>query len=483
MIFERITKSDEEQAVASWINYLNQIRLDRLKFDLKNQDINFFNAVDSLDSTMKQINETIIERNRGGTKGMHGFIAEVAECGIGNAREEILGNKPTYKWINDNGPSDILRNGVEIQQKFVNSGNHLSLQAIKKHYTQYPWYLNGKRKYQIPLDHYKKIQYLLSVSKEQANKMPTSNSEFSLKQWKEVHDFFEDGKIKLSDIEPSKLSYEDVQREKINETLSNERESIKKINKQISKDIYDKNKPSLRQGTQAAAISSIVEGGMTFATAIIKKRRTGRTIKEFTTDEWIEILKQSGVGTIKGGVRGITIYSLTNYTATPAAVASSLCTAAFGIANEAYKYRNNIISQEEFLLNSEVLCIDVSVSALSSLIGEAIIPVPILGAVIGNTVGTFVYEIAKDNLSRNEKKLIKKYLKEIQEYDEQLNGKLDICINKLQKELKEYYKLLERAFSPDYSIALNGSIELAISLGVSKEQILKDEKEIDRYFN
>lgn len=49
---------------------------------------------------------------------MHGFIAEVAECGI-ESREQILGKAPKYIWINDNGPFDFVRDGIEIQQKFV----------------------------------------------------------------------------------------------------------------------------------------------------------------------------------------------------------------------------------------------------------------------------------------------------------------------------------------------------------------------------
>ena len=175
MMFGKVLRRNEEQAVASWINYLNQVRLDRLIEGLNNQEINFSDAINTLVSTMAKINETIIERNRGGLKGMHGFIAEVAECGVGNAREQILGKMPIYKWVNDNGPADLIRDGVEIQQKFVNSGNHLSLQAIKQHYSDYPWFLDGGRKYQIPADHYEKIKYLLSIPEEQANKMPKSN--------------------------------------------------------------------------------------------------------------------------------------------------------------------------------------------------------------------------------------------------------------------------------------------------------------------
>ena len=33
--------------------------------------------------------------------------------------------------------------------------------------------------------------------RKKANKMPTSTGEFSLKQWKEVHKFFEEGDILL----------------------------------------------------------------------------------------------------------------------------------------------------------------------------------------------------------------------------------------------------------------------------------------------
>lgn len=94
-----------------------------------------------------------------------------------------------------------------------------------------------------------------------------------------------------------------------------------------------------------------------------------------------------------------------------------MCTASFGIAKEAYKFRKNLITKEEFLLNSQILCVEVSVSALSSMLGHAVIPITILGAVIENNIGTFLYEIAKDNLTMKEKLLIADYFKEIQEYN------------------------------------------------------------------
>ena len=72
---------------------------------------------------------------------MHGFIAEIAECGIGNARQQIEGKLPIYKWINDNSLDDLIRDRQGIPQKFAQSGVHLSLKAVAEYFHKYPDYL------------------------------------------------------------------------------------------------------------------------------------------------------------------------------------------------------------------------------------------------------------------------------------------------------------------------------------------------------
>ena len=90
--------------------------------------------------------------------------------------------------------------------------------------------------------------------------------------------------------------------------------------------------------------------------------------------------------------------------------------------------------------------------------------------------------MAKDNLNKKEQRLIKQYLKELQEYNAFLDKKLQNYIRELDVQMKEYYKLLEMAFSPDYEMAFQGAINLARYLGVPEEEILKNEKDIDVYF-
>ncbi len=481
---EKVMKSSQEQAVASWINYLNQIRLDRLMEALSNEQENLEKAVATIRETLNIIDRDIVNNGlgRGGERGIHGFIAEVAECGIGNARSQIEGKLPIFEWINDNGPEDLRRGAVLIQQKFVNSGNHLSLQAIQKHLEHYPNFIDRGGVYQIPSDHYEKIRELLNISEEQANKMPTSTGEFSYRQWKEVHDFFDGGKVSIDSIEASKLDYKSVQKNTYEDTLMGEEQSIKERNTGRKNQAYNENKPSLNEGLKASVVAAAVEGGTTFIIDIAKKKREGKRIREFTKDDWNEIAVDTGGGFAKGGIRGSSIYLLTNFTATPAAVASAIVTASFGVANQANMLRQGRLDELAFIENSEMLCLDAAVSALSSFAGQVVIPVPVIGAVIGNAVGTMLYQISKDNLSAREQRIVEKYLEEIKNLDEELMQDYKNFIDELSKDMESFMAILDRAFAPDMRIAFRGSIELAKELGVPEDEILDSKEKIISYF-
>ena len=163
-------------------------------------------------------------------------------------------------------------------------------------------------------------------------------------------------------------------------------------------------------------------------------------------------------------------------------MASALCTASFGIAEQSYLFRTGKITEEQFIINSEILCLDASVSALSSFMGQALIPIPVLGAVIGNTVGTLLYQTAKDYLKKKEQQIIEGYIRYLNELDIFLDKKYRQYIDELNKNLETYYGLLDRAFSPNYAEALEGSVALAASLGVPSEELLKSIPEIDAFF-
>jgi hypothetical protein len=102
-----LTKRNQEQAVAACVSYLNQLRLDNLLTALREQGQNLRDALASVDEAIRTIDLEVVTANRGGVKGMHGFIAEVAEVGVGNARSQIAGAGAVYQWVNDNKAVDL----------------------------------------------------------------------------------------------------------------------------------------------------------------------------------------------------------------------------------------------------------------------------------------------------------------------------------------------------------------------------------------
>ena len=160
-------KSNQEQALASWVNYLNQVRLDKFIQGLNLQDKNLLDALKQIDWAQKEVNDIII-RNSGGDSGIHGFLAEILETGINNARRLVDGKTANMEWVNDNGPIDLMRDGIGIQQKFYQSDGLFSLNAAAKHFKQYPDFLKNGMRYQIPKDQYEKVVFLNSLSEKEA---------------------------------------------------------------------------------------------------------------------------------------------------------------------------------------------------------------------------------------------------------------------------------------------------------------------------
>lgn len=479
----KFAQTTQEQATAAWINYLNQLRVDALLELLATQKDNLSDAISSINNALLKIDLEVVSTNRGGQKGMHGFIAEIAEVGIGNARELISGQKATYTWVNDNGPVDLMRAGVDIQQKFSMSGGSFSLAAVEEHLKRYPDYVKNGGRYQIPQDHFTTVQRLHSMSPEEAGRLVSrSGKGESFKDWQRINKFFNEGSIQIESLEPSKLDYRDVQRGTYASTLESEQDSLRSTDRALRDRAYQRSRPKLEEGAKASLVAATLEGGTSFLLAVMAKRKAGKQFQEFSAQDWAEILTESGLGVARGGVRGVSVYSLTNFTATSAAVASSIVTATFGIAEQAHRLRNGELGALEFLENAEVVCLEAAIAALSSFVGQALIPVPVIGAVIGNTVGTIMYQCVSASLSRTEADLIKGYLADQRALDEELAAQYGRLVDELNQGLSNYLAVLERAFSPDLQIALRGSIDLARALGVPTDEILDSKNKTSSYF-
>lgn len=478
-----IIKRSQEQAAAAWIDMLNQIRLDELISKLAEQDENLAAAISELTHAKLSIISEIIMRNRGGTTGVHGFIAEAEEAGFGNAENLIDGLKKCYEWLNDNGPADLVRDGINIQQKFVQGDGLWGLTKIQEHLNRYPDFIKNGGKYQIPADFYEKIKTLLNMSPEEASRLQNRNADgLTYRQWAKVQEFFRSSGVSPDDLEPSKLKYADVQAGNVDRAFSDEMDTIRKKDQDNRDAAHQASKPTWKEGAKAAGVSAALEGGTAFCLAVAEKLRAGKKLSDFTEEDWKDVGISAAKGTGTGGIRGAVIYGMTNFTATPAAVASALVTASIGMIAEGRKLQAGSITEDEFINNSEVLCLDVTVSALASLIGQMAIPIPVLGAVVGNVVGMFMYGIAKDHLSKRETALIEHFVQGFESLNQTLEVRYRLIVEALRREFAKYKSIVELAFDPQVNIAFENSINLADYVGVSEEKVLRSKADIDAYF-
>ena len=134
------------------------------------------------------------------------------------------------------------------------------------------------------------------------------------------------------------------------------------------------------------------------------------------------------------------------------------------------------------MINCETLCLDVTVSTIASLTGQVLIPIPVLGAIIGNVAGEFVYSLCKKYGSEKTQEIVTRYYDEVRELNQQLDIKFQKFLTELNKALKKFKNLKELAFDKDVNIAFTGSIKLAVELGVSADSILISTKNIDDFF-
>ncbi len=477
---DRVIKSTQEQAVAAWITHLNQVRLDELIAKLNQQDINLEEALKELDEIKKFLGEPSHILGSASTK--HGEIAEQMQVHIANARRVIqgLGKNHTFDGVGRTAPEDYLRDGQQVQSKFYNGlrntlfGKH----ALLEHLETYPDFVKNGGSYDIPKDQYDQMLKLLDMYKNNPSKLSTS--EYNLA--KKIDELLKSNGLELGkDINPAVVDYGEVQQGTADQTVNNEEKNIKDEDEKQRKKAYDESKPSLKEGAKAAGISAAVEGGVTFCMSIARKRKE-KKFSEFSSDDWKDIGIDTGKGTVKGGIRGGTIYVLTNFTATPANVASAYVTAAFGIAAQVRALEEGKVSEEDFVINCETVCLDVAVSAIASVAGQVLIPIPVLGAVIGNVAGEFVYELCKKQGALKSQKIIESYNTEMAQLNQQLDIQFLQVVHEVQRALERFEDLEKLAFDEDVNIAFNGSVDLAIEVGVPGNKVLKTKKDIDNFF-
>ena len=338
------------------------------------------NAMQELQTLADSIDE-LIKKNRGGSTGIHGFIGERAQVYLSNAWSLIKGDVRICELIDDDGMTDYLEKGIDIQQKACRSNGWLGLDHVLSHRERYPQF-NGK--YQIPKDFYEDFERLAKMSKKEAGKL--CRHEWNL--WNEIQKIKKSGVV----IEPMRVTYDEIQKDKIYETIDNNIKGIEAEAEKQAESATATYSPSIKAGIRTAAVSSVIEGGLSGVFKAAEIRIKGKHFRDYDKQDLKAVGKASAEGCLRGVVRGAAVYLVDNYTNIPGYIAGSSITLLFDGSKIIKEYTAGDISGKECLYTfGKSAAVTVAGAAGAKIVGK-ICPIPIVGEVFGG----FVFSLATD---------------------------------------------------------------------------------------
>ena len=418
----------------------------------------------------------------------HGEIAEHVEVEIGNAKRvmERLNPDRTFEGVGRTAPEDYLIDGIQVQSKFINGANK-SLDAVIGHMQNYPDFMPKGGYYQIPKDQYGLIEKVLSGNTE-------GLSSRTVNKCREAVSIIEQtsGKGFSEVVRPGLSNYKDVQLGSIDNTLDGYEQEFKqqnaKENAQIQKERRENTDaashikdPSWGKAAKAGMASAIISGATMAGIKIYKKTHGGQKITDFTLEDWKEVGYDFAKGGAKGGISGVAIYWLTAKEVFSAPFAGAVVSTTMGVASLYKNYKKGELSFLDFSESVNALSVEAGIAAVGSAIGQAVIPIPVVGAVIGSAVSKAALEITKNVVGKHEEELIKK----MQEEHDKLTAALNAECEAVLKEMEEFFSQLGgficAALSPNSVARLYNSVELAHFLHVPESLIIHNTAELDSF--
>lgn len=387
------------QGIGSSVDVINQMRINEFLNNIHIQDMYFENAIRELDLARDFIASP--EHILGSLDTKHGEIAEVFDVRFGNADRIIRGEDPIYSFdgVGRTAPEDYLRNNLPVQSKFVQS--NLSIDAVLKHLNTYPDFVNNGGTYCIPKDYYEQIEVWMKLSPKELINLPSSEGgKLARNVVKQIHELeSQTGKSFTELVSPSQVNYDQVQINHAGNTIDGKEKEIIEVDNAKRQEYWEMSRASVEEGLKAAGIAAAISAVFSFATSLMNiLKGKNKKLSELTKEDWQYILKETGLGAVKGGVSGGAIYTLTNVAEMSAPLAAALVSATLGVATQAIRLYKHEISFDDFMYNILDVATVAATSAVGAYAGQMLIPVPGLGAIVGSIVATSVLNLIKKNI-------------------------------------------------------------------------------------
>lgn len=469
------------QVAASWSAFDKAVRADQLADSLQNLNAAFESAMGEVQTARDFIGSPGSILGNSATK--HGEIAEQVHVVVTRAFDVLHGRatSATFEGIGRTSAVDYRVNGVDIQSKYIN-GLRNTLDHVQRHAEKYPEFIASNSQYHIPRDQYQQLQELRGTGKIDglSDRVSQSLSE-KLEELQKTT-----GRKVDSLIQPGEASYQEVQRNSVETTLnSRERQLINEQDK-LRETAKVAHGPSVQGFTQAAALGAVAGGGVQVAQSFWKKwKQEGKNpfLGDLTESDWREIGLDVAQGMGTGAISGGSLYLLTNATNLAAPFAGAMVSGLIGIGDLLRQYHENKISPDQFLELSLTVTSDAAIIGLATAAGQALIPIPILGALIGSISGQLITSTLKSTLGNSAEQLLDR----LEQHQKIVLAKLDDDCRSIPVQVNQYFDNLEKLLTFVFDESLNthlrlsASVQLAESCGVSGHLIIRSSEDLDQF--
>ena len=206
-------------------------------------------------------------------------------------------------------------------------------------------------------------------------------------------------------------------------------------------------KNAMKAGLQSAAITA---GISTVLSLSAKYTKEGKCFWDYTEEDWKDVLFEIGFGGLAGGVSATVLNIVGSYSASAVPGVSALLMAVFGIAALVPDYMDGKLTEDEFIVEAEMICFDAALILLTTVIGQTAIPVPALGAAIGSVAGMIAVLIIQEIWGDQLRELLAKF----NEHIKTLFEKIKDFFAGIWEKLKAIKDLLEYLLDDDINYSL-----------------------------
>lgn len=228
---------------------------------------------------------------------------------------------------------------------------------------------------------------------------------------------------------------------------------------------------------------------MTFA--LLKKFATGKSPSDLNNDDWKEIVNDVSEYAvlmedhdytkfifrmyekyIRFSAEQIKVYASEQSVTAIESLADEL-------AEKGEQFENGQISEVIYIEECLWVCLEAIIKLIAVTASKV---VPEEYAEFAQALAAYAFEYGRYMLYSREQAIINEYLEMQEELDRELEEKYERFIIDLEKQIEQFYVMIDNAFASDFRESFVSSIKLARAAGVAEEEILVTTDDIDDFF-